>query len=219
VAQDAARIMLGETLEQVGFTKEPVVPYYSVKEAVLPFHKFPGCEVRLGPEMRSTGEVMGIDPDAGLAFAKSQAGAGAGLPLDGGVFFSVNDRDKPLFLTAAQKLAGMGYTLYCTEGTHRYLASEGIEAIRLNKVKEGRPNVVDAVINGKIRLVINTFAGPQGRPDEHAIRSLAVQRGVPLVTTVAAALAAVEGIEALRNRQPTLLSIQEYHLQAKVANS
>jgi carbamoyl-phosphate synthase large subunit len=218
VAQDAARIMLGETLEQVGFTKEPVVPYFSVKEAVLPFHKFPGCEVRLGPEMRSTGEVMGIDPDAGLAFAKSQAGAGAGLPLDGGVFFSVNDRDKPLFLPAAQKLARMGYTLYCTEGTHRFLASEGIEAIRLNKVKEGRPNVVDAVINGKIRLVINTFAGPQGRPDEHAIRSLAIQRGVPLVTTVAAALAAVEGIEALRNRQPTLLTIQEYHQQAKMAN-
>ncbi len=219
VAQDAARIMLGETLEQVGFTREPVVPYFSVKEAVLPFHKFPGCEVRLGPEMRSTGEVMGIDPDAGMAFAKSQAGAGAGLPLEGGVFFSVNDRDKPLFLPAAHKLRALGYTLYCTEGTHRFLAAEGIEAIRLNKVKEGRPNVVDAVINGKIRLVVNTFAGPQGRPDEHAIRSLVVARGVPLVTTVSAALAAVEGIEALRLRQATLKSIQEYHQEVALANA
>jgi carbamoyl-phosphate synthase large subunit len=218
VAQDAARIMLGETLVEVGLTKEPVVPYYSVKEAVLPFHKFPGCEVRLGPEMRSTGEVMGVDPDAGLAFAKSQLGAGAGLPMEGGVFFSVNDRDKPLFLTVARRLADLGYGLYCTEGTHRYLASEGIEAVRLNKVKEGRPNVVDAVINGKIRLVINTFAGPQGRPDEHAIRSLAVSRGVPLVTTVAAARAAVEGIEAMKFRTMTLLTIQEYHELAAKAN-
>lgn len=215
IAQYAALCMVGRSLEELGFTEEPHVPYYSVKEAVLPFNKFPGCEIRLGPEMRSTGEVMGIDPDPGIAFAKSQAAAGCTLPLSGGVFISINDRDKPKFLGVAQKLVELGFHLYATEGTHRFLQRHGIAAAPLNKIKEGRPNIIDYVINGQIQLVINTFAGPQGRPDERAIRTLVVTRGIPLITTVSAARAAVEGIEAMRAKRMTLRPIQEYHAWAR----
>jgi carbamoyl-phosphate synthase large subunit len=211
IAQYAARVMLGESLETVGMKAEPKVNYYSVKEAVLPFNKFRGSEVRLGPEMRSTGEVMGIDPNPGLAFAKSQAAAGNTLPQSGGVFISINEEDKPKFLPIAQKLEKLGFDLYCTEGTHRYLEENGIKTSALCKIQEGRPNVVDYVINGEIGLVINTFSGPQGRPDEHQIRTLVVSRGIPLMTTISAARAGVEGIEAMRDQKVTLKSIQEYH--------
>ncbi len=217
IAQYAALCMVGKTLEELGFTEEPKVPYYSVKEAVLPFNKFPGCEIRLGPEMRSTGEVMGIDPDPGIAFAKSQAAAGCELPTSGGVFISINDEDKPKFLPIAQKLVELGFHLYATEGTHRFLQKHGIAAAPLNKIKEGRPNVIDYVINGQIQLVINTFSGPQGRPDEKHIRTLVVSRGVPLITTISAARAAVEGIEAMRARRVTLKALQEYHAEARSA--
>ena len=211
IAQYAALCMVGKSLEELGVIEEPKIPYYSVKEAVLPFNKFPGCEIRLGPEMRSTGEVMGIDPDPGIAFAKSQAAAGCALPLSGGVFISINDDDKPRFLPIAMKLVELGFHLYATEGTHKFLQKHGIAAAPLNKIKEGRPNIIDYVINGQIQLVMNTFSGPQGRPDEKAIRSLVVSRGIPLITTVSAARAAVEGIEALRARRMTLKSLQEYH--------
>ncbi len=214
IAQYAALVMVGKTLEEIGFTDEPNVPYYSVKEAVLPFNKFPGCEIRLGPEMRSTGEVMGIDPDPGLAFAKSQAAAGCSLPLHGGVFISINDEDKPKFLPMARRLQELGFHLYATEGTHHFLKKHGIASAALNKIKEGRPNIIDYVINGQIQLVINTFSGPLSRPDEQAIRRLVISRGIPLITTVSAARAAVEGIEALRARKVTLKSLQEYHLEA-----
>jgi carbamoyl-phosphate synthase large subunit len=211
IAQLAARAMTGETLEQLNFTSEPTVDYFSVKEAVLPFNKFPGCEVRLGPEMRSTGEVMGIDFNAGLAFAKSQAAAGAILPLTGGVFISINDEDKPKFLPIARQLSDLGFHLYATGGTHKYLRNHEIASALLNKVKEGRPNVIDYVINGQIKLVINTFSGPQGRPDEKSIRTMLISRGVPLMTTISAARAATEGITAMREQKETLMSIQEYH--------
>jgi carbamoyl-phosphate synthase large subunit len=217
IAQYAALCMVGHALDAIGFTHEPRIPYYSAKEAVLPFNKFPGCEIRLGPEMRSTGEVMGIDPDPGLAFAKSQAAAGCALPLSGGVFISINDEDKPKFLPVAQKIVELGFHLYATEGTHRFLQRHGIAAAPLNKIKEGRPNVIDYVINGQIQLVINTFSGPQGRPDEKAIRTLVVSRGIPLITTISAAGAAAEGIEAMRARRSTLRSIQEYHIEARGA--
>lgn len=215
IAQYAARVMLGESLEAVGMTTEPTIDYYSVKEAVLPFNKFMGSEVRLGPEMRSTGEVMGIDPNPGLAFAKSQAAAGNTLPLSGGVFISINDSDKPKFLPIAQRLEKIGFDLFCTEGTFHFLQENGIKAAQLCKIQEGRPNIVDYVINGEIGLVINTFSGPQGRPDEHAIRTLVVSRGLPLMTTISAAKAAVEGIEAVREQKVTLKSIQEYHAGGK----
>lgn len=214
IAQLAAKLMLGSTLKQLGFTKEPHVEYFSVKEAVLPFNKFPGCEIRLGPEMRSTGEVMGIDPDAGLAFAKSQAAAGATLPTRGGVFISINDVDKPKFIPIARQLLEMGFHLYATDGTHRFLQKNGIAGAMLNKIKEGRPNIIDYVINGQIQLVINTFSGPQGRPDEQAIRTLVISRGIPLMTTISAARAGVEGIAAMRDQKVTLKCIQEYHAEA-----
>ena len=216
VAQFAARVMVGETLESCDFTEEPTVDYFSVKEAVLPFNKFPGCEIRLGPEMRSTGEVMGIDPNAGLAFAKSQSAAGAPLPLTGGVFISINEADKPKFIPIARKLGELGFHLYATEGTHRFLLKHEIASAKLNKIKEGRPNIIDYVINGQIKLVINTFSGGlQGRPDERAIRTLVTGRGTPLMTTVAAARAGVEGIEAMRAQKATLKPIQEYHAEAR----
>jgi carbamoyl-phosphate synthase large subunit len=220
IAQFAARIMLGASLNETGFTEEPQIDYYSVKEAVLPFNKFPGAEVRLGPEMRSTGEVMGIDPHPGIAFAKSQAAAGAALPLSGGVFISINDADKQKFVQIAERLQDLGFHLYCTDGTHRFLLKHGIASAQLNKVQEGRPNVIDYVINGQIKLVINTFSGgPEGRPDEQAIRSLVISRGVPLVTTISAARAGVEGIEALRAQKVTLRCIQEYHQQLAPVNA
>ncbi len=215
IAQFAARVMLGESLETVGFTEQPTVDYFSVKEAVLPFNKFMGSEVRLGPEMRSTGEVMGIDPNPGLAFAKSQAAAGNTLPMSGGVFISINDDDKPAFLPIAQKLSKLGFEIFCTDGTFHFLEKNGIKASQLAKIQEGRPNVVDYVINGEIGMVINTFSGPQGRPDEHQIRTLVVSRGIPLVTTISAARAGVEGIEAVKDQKVTLRSIQEYHAQNK----
>ena len=211
IAQIASKVMAGLSLEEQGFTREPAVDYYSVKEAVLPFNKFPGCEVRLGPEMRSTGEVMGIDPSAGLAFGKSQAGAGASLPMSGGVFISINDGDKQAFLPVAEQLHAMGFHLYATRGTHLYLKKHGIASALLSKIKEGRPNIIDYVINGQIQLVVNTFSGPLSRPDEKFIRTLVVSRGVPLITTVSAARAAVEGISAIRAQRSTLRTIQEYH--------
>lgn len=211
IAQYAARVMLGESLESIGFTTEPKVDYFSVKEAVLPFNKFQGAEVRLGPEMRSTGEVMGIDPHPGIAFAKSQAAAGAALPMEGGVFISINDNDKESFLPVARLLHDLGFQLYTTEGTGKFLEDNNIPVQQLCKIQEGRPNVIDYVINGQIGVVINTFSGPQGRPDEHAIRTLVVSKGIPLITTISAAKACVEGIEAMKNQKITLRSIQEYH--------
>jgi carbamoyl-phosphate synthase large subunit len=220
IAQHAARVMAGASLQEIGFTEEPVVRHFSVKEAVLPFNKFHGCEIRLGPEMRSTGEVMGIDENPGLAFAKSQAGAGSSLPESGGVFISINDDDKPRFLPIARHFAQMGFHLYATRGTHEFLGKNGLASALLCKIKEGRPNVVDYVINGQIKLVINTFSGPLSRPDEKYIRTLAIARGVPLVTTIAAARASAEGIAARRAQRSTLKSIQEYHadLQSKPAS-
>jgi len=214
IAKLAAQVMVGKRLEDLKFTKEPRIPYYSVKEAVLPFAKFPDCRVALGPEMRSTGEVMGIDPDLGQAFAKSQAGAGMTLPLEGGVFISVNDADKPAFLPAARALAELGFTLYATEGTGEFLRRHGVASQRVYKVLEGRPNLVDYMINRSIQMVVNTFVGWQSKHDEEAIRSNAIARGIPLYTTVAAALAVAQGIRALKRGRPTILPIQEYHKQA-----
>ncbi|MCX7016920.1 MAG: hypothetical protein NTW86_30905 [Candidatus Sumerlaeota bacterium] len=211
IAKLAAQIMVGKTLKELKFTREPKIPYYCVKEAVLPFAKFPECRVVLGPEMRSTGEVMGIDFDLGQAFAKSQAGAGSALPLEGGVFISVNDHDKPAFLPVAEKLAEMGFHLYATQGTSRFLRDHGISSLMIFKVNEGRPNVVDFMINRSIQMVINTFVGEKSKYDEDAIRSNAIQRGIPLFTTVAAAKAVVDGIAAMKRGSPTILPIQDYH--------
>lgn len=210
-AKLAAKIMVGRTLEDLGFTEEIRPPYYSVKEVVLPYARFPGCDILLGPEMRSTGEVMGIDPDFGAAFFKSQVAAGGELPLRGGIFISINDADKPRFLQIARRLHGMGFKMYATDGTHRYLAQHGVPTEQVCKVSEGRPNVVDLMINEQVQLIINTVVGSVSEFDTKAIRSNAVARGVPLITTIAAARAAVEGIEAARTQRFEVGALQDHH--------
>jgi len=214
-AKLAAKIMVGRTLEQLGLTREICPPYYSVKEVVLPFARFPGCDILLGPEMRSTGEVMGIDRDFGAAFFKSQVAAGTALPVEGGIFISVNDPDKPRFLPVARRFHEMGFKMYATEGTHRYLAANGLATERVGKVSEGRPNVVDLMINNQVQLIVNTVIGSVSEFDTKAIRSNAVARGVPLITTVAAARAAVEGIVAARAQQFAVTALQDHHSLAR----
>jgi len=214
-AKLAAKIMVGRTLEELGFTREVRPPYYSVKEVVLPFARFPGCDILLGPEMRSTGEVMGIDPDFGAAFFKSQVAAGGALPTEGGIFISINDPDKPRFLPVARRLHEMGFKMYATEGTHTYLAAHDIPSKLVCKISEGRPNVVDLMINNQVGLIINTVIGSVSEFDTKAIRSNAVARGVPLITTVAAARAALEGIEAARSRRFEVGALQDHHQKTR----
>jgi carbamoyl-phosphate synthase large subunit len=211
VARIATKVMAGMRLADLGFTRETRVPHFAVKEAVLPFIKFPGALVALGPEMRSTGEVMGIDMNYGLAFLKSQEAAGGAIPRSGGVFISVNDHDKPEIVDIAAAFAELGFTIYATGGTHGYLKERGIASEMVFKVNEGRPNVVDMMIERKIHLVFNTPLGQTSKADERAIRSNAVSRNIPLLTTVAAARAVVEGLQASRSFQPTIKALQDYH--------
>jgi len=215
IAKLAAKIMVGRTLEQLGFTEEIRSPYYSVKEVVLPFSRFPGCDIILGPEMRSTGEVMGIDSTFGAAFFKSQVAAGGALPLEGGIFISIADSEKPRFLPVAQRFREMGFRMYATEGTHSYLARHGVTTERVCKIAEGRPNVLDLMINRQVQLVINTVVGSVSENDARVIRSNAVARGVSLTTTVAAARAAVQGIAAARRQAFSVAALQDYHRIAR----
>ena len=211
IAQLAARIMVGRSLPDLGFTEEPKVGYYCVKEAVLPFQKFPGCTIGLGPEMRSTGEVMGIDMDYGMAFAKSQAAAGVALPVSGKIFFSVNDEDKETFEPIARSLHKSGFELIATRGTSEFLSERGVPAAMIYKINEGHPNVADLIINGEIDMVISTFSGEDSKYDEKPIRSLAVAHSIPLVTTAAAARAAALAIEKLKDNAMTVCALQDYH--------
>jgi carbamoyl-phosphate synthase large subunit len=187
-----------------------------VKEAVFPFVKFPGTDTILGPEMRSTGEVMGIDSDFALAFAKAQIGAGTKLPIDpsvGKVFISVRDEDKPAVLEVAHKLRELGFAIVATHGTASYFRERGVEATGVNKVGEGRPHCVDAIVNGEIAMVVNTTTGAQAIRDSFSIRRTALTRDVPYFTTVAAARAAAQAIGALQRGQLDVRSLQEYHSQ------
>jgi carbamoyl-phosphate synthase large subunit len=211
IAQIATKVMTGMSLKDLNFTKEITISHYAVKEAVLPFLKFPGAQITLGPEMRSTGEVMGIDPDYGLAFLKSQAGAGCRVPEKGGLFISVNDQDKPLVVDLLRRFQDLGFTLYATTGTHKYLQSQGIETQRVLKVSEGRPHVVDFMIDKSIDLIINTPMGVLSQSDEKAIRSNAISRDIPLVTTLAAAYAVADGLEASKTHKVTIKALQDYH--------
>ncbi len=211
IAQIAARVMAGKTLAELGFIEEPKIRHYAVKEAVLPFNKFPGCQITLGPEMRSTGEVLGIDPDFGCAYAKSQIAALLALPLKGGIFISIADKDKPAFLSVAKKFRELGFRLIATRGTAEFLKENGIEATQCEKISEGRPHVIDFMINNEVQLVINTTTGIETTPDEYQIRSNALVRDLPLITTIAAARAAAEGIASLRAGAPTIQALQDYH--------
>jgi carbamoyl-phosphate synthase large subunit len=209
VAAIAARVMAGETLASLKLEK-PVLHHIAVKEAVLPFARFPGVDTVLGPEMRSTGEVMGLDTTFGRAFAKSQIGAGQKLPFSGTVFISVKDVDKGFVLAPARALKEMGFELLATRGTAKFLQSEGLEVRVVNKVLEGRPHVVDAIKNGEVQLVFNTTEGSQALSDSLSIRRTALQMKVPYYTTVAGAAAATEAIAALREGALEVAPLQSY---------
>jgi carbamoyl-phosphate synthase large subunit len=211
VAKLAARVMAGKTLLELGFTKAVTIKHVAVKEAVFPFAKFPGVDTLLGPEMKSTGEVMGIDKDFGMSFAKSQMAAGNPMPMSGRVFLSVKDKDKAGVLEVAQGLEKTGFQIVATRGTADYLRKRGISVETVNKVTEGRPHIVDQITDMKIDLVINTVYGAQSQKDSYSIRRTTLVKGIPYFTTISAAKAAVRGISAIKANPLQVKSIQEYH--------
>jgi carbamoyl-phosphate synthase large subunit len=211
LARVAAQVMAGRTLHELGLVAEPPVEGYWVKEVSLPFVKFRGVDTLLGPEMKSTGESMGVAESFGWAFAKAQMGVGGALPLAGTVFLSVNDNDKPTLLPIARRLVDAGFRLVGTSGTAAYLGEQGLPARTVFKVNEGRPNAADLIVNGEIDLVINTPLGKTSFFDEGALRRAAVAYGVPYTTTLSAASAAVEAIEAMQREQVSVSSLQEWH--------
>jgi len=210
LAKLAARVMAGKTLAELGFTKEVTITHIAVKEAVFPFAKFPGVDTLLGPEMKSTGEVMGIDADFGMSFAKSQIAAGNPMPTSGRVFISVKDKDKPAAYEVAAGLERAGFSLLATRGTAEYLRSRGVTVETVNKVFEGRPHIVDRIKDREIDLVINTVYGAESQKDSYSIRRTTLTQSIPYFTTMSAAKAAVRGIEALKAKPLQVKSIQEY---------
>jgi len=213
LAKIAARLMAGRTLADLGISGEIIPKYTSVKESVFPFVKFPGVDTLLGPEMKSTGEVMGIDAEFGRAFAKAQLGAGVRLPLQGKVFISVKDDDKQQVVEATRKLANAGFQIVATHGTAALLRDQGIPAEGVNKVKEGRPHCVDALKNGEIALVFNTTFGAQSVIDSYSIRRTALMNNIAYFTTVAGIQAAVDGILAMQREGLDVETIQGYYLR------
>ena len=211
LAKLAARIMAGQTLEELNFTSEILPKHYSVKEAVFPFIKFPGVDVTLGPEMRSTGEVMGIDVNLGIAYAKAQMSAQPPLPTGGNVFISVKDSDKQAVVPIAREFDDLGFTIYATGGTARVLNAAGVQARLLYKLGEGRPNILDLIKNGDMHFIINTPSGQQPRRDEVVIRSAAVAARIAMMTTLRGAQASSAAIRALKNAGYAVKSLQEYH--------
>ena len=210
VAKIAARIMAGESLASFNLVHRPWT-HIAVKEAAFPFARFPGTDPVLGPEMKSTGEVMGIDTDFAMAFAKAQLGVGTVLPMAGTVFLSVKDSDKPVILAAARDLVAMGFALIATEGTARFLADEGIAVRAVNKVAQGRPHIVDRIKDGGVALIVNTTEGLQSLKDSQSIRASALYGKVPYFTTAAASVAAVQAIGALKQRPLEVRSLQSYY--------
>ncbi|MFW6005184.1 MAG: carbamoyl phosphate synthase large subunit, partial [Desulfonatronovibrionaceae bacterium] len=211
LAKLATRVMMGQSLQELDPWSMRSQDYYSVKEAVLPFNKYPGVDVLLGPEMRSTGEVMGIDHNLGLAFMKSQMGAGQMLPEQGSVFISVNDYDKPHCLEPAGTFARLGFEIAATRGTAAFLKENGIDSKVVNKVFEGRPNVIDSIKNKEISLVINTSSGKKTVSDSSSLRQAAVLYRIPYTTTITAAKALALAIQEKTARGLTVKSIQEYY--------
>jgi len=211
LAKIAARVMTGKSLRSQGVTEAIVPGYISVKEAVLPFNKFPGADGVLGPEMKSTGEVMGIGSSLGEAFHKAQTGAGSSLPVAGRVFISVNDSDKEGVVPIARQLKEMGFDLVATQGTLEFLAQHGIDAVRILKVHEGRPHVEDAIRSHDIDLVVNSPLDEQSQYDDVAVRRAAIMNGIPYTTTLAAAGAAAAGIAALQRSELSVRALQDYH--------
>jgi len=215
LAKLAAKIMAGRTLAELGFTKEVIPTHYSVKEAVFPFIKFPGIDITLGPEMRSTGEVMGIDTDFPRAYAKAQMAAAPSLPSGGNLFVSVKDSDKKNVMPIVKQFSDLGFIIHATDGTAALIKEAGIPVKRLNKLAQGRPNVVDMIKNGEMQFIINTPSGKQPRQDEVVIRSTAVANRIPIMTTLRAAAASASAIQSIATSPLTVKSLQEHHATGK----
>ena len=210
LASYAARVMLGETLADLGFTKEVIAPYVAVKEAVFPFSKFREFDPILGPEMRSTGEVMGVSESFGTAFARAQLAAGNGLPLEGAVFVTVNDHDKPAAVGVARRFHEMGFRVIATDGTAKYLRERGVPCDQVHKVSVARPNGIDLIKNGEVQLLINTPLGKRAQKDDYSLRQAAISHRIAYTTTLSAANAACDAIISLKSRAPSVRSIQEW---------
>ncbi len=211
LAKVAARVMAGKTLVELGFTKEIWTKHWAIKESVFPFNRFHGQDILLSPEMRSTGEVMGLDADRGTAYAKSQMAANSPLPLSGRVFISVSNSDKKKVAAVAKQFVELGFDIVSTAGTAKVLEEAGLKVERVYKLAEGRPNTLDLLKNREIQLVINTPAGQTPRADEVKIRTTAVYTGTPIMTTLSGARAAARGIAALKKNGYSVKTIQEYH--------
>jgi carbamoyl-phosphate synthase large subunit len=211
LAKLAAKVMTGKTLADLGFTKEVAPKHFSVKEAVFPFLRYQGVDIALGPEMKSTGEVMGIDADLGLAYAKSQMAAPPALPKGGNVFISVKDDDKPNVISLAREFVGLGFKIIATSGTAAMLAAASVPVTKVHKIREGRPHVLDLVRNGEINFIINTPSGKIPREDEVRIRNASLARKIPIMTTIRAAQASAHGIRSLQRSNLRVKTLQEYH--------
>jgi len=211
LARIAAKVMVGRTLKELGVVGEARYDHVAVKEAVFPFSKFPEVDPLLGPEMKSTGEVMGIDTDFGVAFYKAQLGAGMNLPTEGTVLITVADRDKQQMLPVAEKFKELGFDILATSGTHAYLSDHGIESRKVFKIHEGRPHIVDYIKNKMVDVIVNTPMGKRARFDDSYIRKSAVRYNIPYFTTVSGAKAAAVGIEAMKNRKISFKPIQDIY--------
>src|SRR5260221_5644259 len=216
LAKLAAAVMAGRTLDELGIPDDLPLPGVAVKEAAFPFTKLPGVDTVLGPEMRSTGEAMGLADSFGMAFAKAQIAADGSLPLEGAIFVTVNDSDKPTVVPIVRRFHELGFRILATEGTQRYLRARGVPAERVMKVHEGRPNAIDLIVSGEVHLLINTPLGKVTQADDYAIRRAALMHRVPVTTTMSAASAPGDAIIALRSRTGSVRSLQEWHEKAKV---
>ncbi|MGH7901667.1 MAG: carbamoyl-phosphate synthase large subunit, partial [Thermodesulfobacteriota bacterium] len=214
LAKIGAKVMAGKSLQEIGFTKEILPKHICVKESVFPFLRFPGVDTILGPEMKSTGEVMGIDTELRRAFAKAQIAAGNNLPLGGNAFVSVKDEDKPKIVKVANKLRELGFNLMCTTGTASFLGNQKITCISVNKVNEGRPNIVDHIKNNEVQLVINTTLGEKEIAQSYSIRREALVQNIPYFTTLAGASAGVGAIEVLKKEGLDVKAIQDYYKES-----
>ena len=210
-AKIATKAMLGKSLKELGVEKEVIPEYFSVKEAVFPFNRFPGVDPVLGPEMKSTGEVMGIDADFGVAYMKAQVAAGQKIPMEGKVFISVDDRDKRKIVGIAKRIAALGYKIVSTSGTGEVLRKNGVEVEHVEKLGEGRPDVLDLIKNNEVKLLINTPGSKKTKVDETKIRSGAIIHMIPIVTTLSAARATVNGLEAVKKKGFDVKALQDYH--------
>jgi carbamoyl-phosphate synthase large subunit len=210
MARIATQLMLGKKLSALNLKRRPI-PHYGVKEAVFPFNMFPEVDPVLGPEMRSTGEVLGMADSFGMAFYKAQEAARQRLPDGGTILLSLNSKEMPTALNVAKQFSELGFKIKATRGTHDFLAGHGVTSEVINKQHEGRPNIIDGIMNGEIQLVINTPSGKLSKYDDSYIRKAAIKYKVTYITTLAAAAAAARGIEAYQKHRPGVKSLQDYH--------